>query len=82
MTDDQSYGHVAVAFAEIARTLFSATTVGSQSTRGGDALRSSPRVLANINRVSDLPRPEPESAHKETHHESARLSRTEHEKPG
>jgi hypothetical protein len=39
-------------------------------------------VLANINRVSDLPRPEPESAHKETHHESARLSRTEHEKPG
>jgi hypothetical protein len=28
MTDDQSYGHVAVAFAEIARTLFSARTVG------------------------------------------------------
>jgi hypothetical protein len=28
MTDDQSYGHVAVVFAEIARTLFSARTVG------------------------------------------------------
>ena len=45
MTDDQSYGHVAVAFAEIARTLFSARTVG-ETLQQIDCEDSSPSRVA------------------------------------
>ena len=37
MTDDHPFGHVAVVFAEIARTLFSARTVDSEGTAGGQS---------------------------------------------
>jgi hypothetical protein len=45
MTDDQSYGHVAVAFAEIARTFFSARTVG-ETLQQIDCEDSSPSRVA------------------------------------